>query len=95
MKINTLIILFSIFCSLGACSSSSSAPDQIPIASVAYAIQTGDIDTVKDYLKNGGSPNAFHDRMALLHHAIYRRQPTISKLLIDAGCYLNIKDKLK
>jgi ankyrin repeat protein len=62
------------------------------------AIRTGDTETIRRFLAQGGDPNirrAPDDNSdTLLHMAARRRRPEIAQMLIAAGAYVNVLDSL-
>lgn len=62
------------------------------------AIRTGDAETIRRFLAQGGDPNRrrvqYDKNEILLHMAARRRQPLIARMLIAAGAYVNELDGL-
>ncbi len=61
---------------------------------LADAIRSGDQETIRSYLVQGGDPNAGEDGtgITLLHLAAQCRQTDIVKMLLEAGAQVNTLD---
>jgi uncharacterized protein len=64
------------------------------LRTLSRAIVRGDVATVREYLAQGGNPNAADElRSTLLHEAAHARQPVIVQMLLEAGARPNARDR--